>query len=445
MAVIVSGVLTTFERPIWIRAAGGKSQRFTGDFAPMDHLQAVYKTAQFCDHRSMNRSLPTFYEFFAGGGMARAGLGEGWRCVFANDFSPMKAAAYAENWGGDHFIREDVAKISPSHLPGVADLAWASFPCQDLSLAGDYRGLGHSQSEIPTRSGTFWPFWALMKALKQEGRSPRILVLENVYGTLTANARKDFSSICSALSGARYRFGAIVVDARLFVPQSRPRVFFIAVAPELSLPPTLIADSIDARWHPPTLARSQSGISPQAKKNWMWWRIETPPTPKLTFADLIEDEPMGVSWHTQTQTDRLLELMSPANRTKVDAAKKAGRMVVGGVYKRTRPDETGVKRQRAEVRFDDIAGCLRTPRGGSSRQTIMIVEGDRIRSRLLSPREAARLMGLPDSYKLPKRYNDAYHVAGDGVCVPVVRYLAEKLLEPALMANKAKMEVVAAE
>jgi DNA (cytosine-5)-methyltransferase 1 len=393
----------------------------------------------------MNRSLPTYYEFFAGGGMARAGLGAGWRCLFANDFSQMKAAAYAENWGADHLIREDVAKISPSHLPGVADLAWASFPCQDLSLAGDYRGLGHSRSEAATRSGTFWPFWALMKALKREGRSPRILVLENVYGTLTANAGKDFSSICSALSGAGYQFGAIVVDARLFVPQSRPRVFFIAVAPELSLPPTLIADSPDTRWHPPTLARSQSGISPQAKKNWIWWRIETPPTLKMAFADLIEDEPTGVSWHTQAQTNRLLELMSPAHRTKVDAAKKAGRRVIGGAYKRTRPDDNGVKRQRAEVRFDDIAGCLRTPGGGSSRQAIMVVDGDRIRSRLLSPREAARLMGLPDSYKLPKRYNDAYHVAGDGVCVPLVRYLAEKLLEPALMANKAKTEIMAAE
>ncbi len=272
--------------------------------------------------------------------MARAGLGEGWRCVFANDFSQMKAAAYTENWGTDHFIREDVAKISPSHLPGVADLAWASFPCQDLSLAGDYRGLGHSQSEAATRSGTFWPFWALMKALKREGRSPRILVLENVYGTLTANAGKDFASICSALSGAGYQFGAVVVDARLFVPQSRPRVFFIAVAPELILPPTLIADSPDARWHPPTLARSQSGISPQPKKNWIWWRMETPPTLTMAFADLIEDEPMGVSWHTQAQTGRLLELMSPVNRTKVDAAKKAGRRVVGGVYKRTRPTKT---------------------------------------------------------------------------------------------------------
>jgi len=91
--------------------------------------------------------------------------------------------------------------------------------------------------------------------------------------------------------------------------------------------------------------------------------------------------------------------------------------------------------QRAEIRFDDVAGCLRTPAGGSSRQVIMVVEGKRIRSRLLSPREAARLMGLPDSYLLPKNYNAAYHLAGDGVAVPVVRHLAQHLLEPLLEYN----------
>ncbi|WP_310677938.1 DNA cytosine methyltransferase, partial [Burkholderia multivorans] len=62
------------------------------------------------------------------------------------------------------------------------------------------------------------------------------------------------------------------------------------------------------------------------------------------------------------------------------------------------------------------------------------IEGKRVRSRLLSPREAARLMGLPDTYQLPQNYNDAYHLAGDGVAVPVVRFLAEHVLEPLLAA-----------
>ena len=101
-----------------------------------------------------------------------------------------------------------------------------------------------------------------------------------------------------------------------------------------------------------------------------------------------------------------------------------------GVYKRTRKDEYGCKVQRAEVRFDDVAGCLRTPAGGSSRQLIMIVKGRKVRSRLISSRETARLMGLPDEYELPENYNEAYHLTGDGVVVPVVRHLAENILEP---------------
>ncbi len=95
--------------------------------------------------------MRTFYEFFAGGGMARAGLGEGWRCLFANDFDEKKALSYATNWGAEHLVVKDVAEVRVEALPGEADLAWASFPCQDLSLAGDGAGLkGH-------RSGSFWP------------------------------------------------------------------------------------------------------------------------------------------------------------------------------------------------------------------------------------------------------------------------------------------------
>jgi DNA (cytosine-5)-methyltransferase 1 len=105
-------------------------------------------------------------------------------------------------------------------------------------------------------------------------------------------------------------------------------------------------------------------------------------------------------------------------------------LMVGSLYKRTRPDHRGGRAQRAEIRFDDIAGCLRTPNGGSSRQTIMLVNGNKVKSRLLSPRETARLMGLPDSYVLPANYNEAYHLTGDGVAVPVVRHLAQHLIEP---------------
>jgi len=105
--------------------------------------------------KGKNLEMPTFFEFFAGGGMARAGLGNGWSCLFANDFDPKKGAAYAANWGPHELVIRDVATLSTRELPRRADLAWASFPCQDLSLAGSGAGLKGQ------RSGAFWPFWPL--------------------------------------------------------------------------------------------------------------------------------------------------------------------------------------------------------------------------------------------------------------------------------------------
>jgi DNA (cytosine-5)-methyltransferase 1 len=387
----------------------------------------------------------TFLEFFAGGGMARAGLGESWLCLFANDFDPMKVATYEANWGFGDIQYADVASLALSDLPvQTADLVWASFPCQDLSLAGSYRGLGGERDIARTRSGTFWPFWKLIRGLTQEGRAPRAIVLENVYGCLTSRDGKDFAAIASALAESDYQFGAAVIDAAHFVPQSRPRVFFIAFRGGEVVPASLIAEGPQDTWHPAALAKGHAGLAAAAKRHWIWWDIPRPSARNSSFADLVEDAPTTVKWRAAAHTNYILNLMSPLNREKLDDAIRSGRKMVGTVYRRTRPDEHGVSRQRAEVRFDDLAGCLRTPAGGSSRQTILVVEGKSVRSRLLSVREAARLMGLPDDYVLPTRYNDAYHVCGDGVCVPVVRHIAAHVLEPILHENTAE-ETIAAE
>lgn len=368
----------------------------------------------------------TFYEFFAGGGMARAGLGDRWLCRFANDFDSKKAASYAAHWGIEDLKIGDVAKVNVDELPGIVDLAWASFPCQDLSLAGSGAGLRGE------RSGTFWPFLKLMASLDSEGRAPRLVALENVCGALTSHDGKDFAAIGAALVDIGYRFGAVVIDAAHFVPQSRPRLFIVAVRRSMPLPVWLTVDSPGPLWHPAALIKAHDKLSKDAAQNWVWWRLPAPPLRNTTLADVIEEEAKGVVWHTAEETRRLLSLMSETNLAKVTAAKKTKHREIGGVYKRTRFDAEGNKAQRAEIRFDDVAGCLRTPMGGSSRQTIMIIRGNEVRSRLLSPREAARLMGLPEDYMLPSNYNEAYHLAGDGVAVPVVTFIAAHLLEPIL-------------
>ena len=375
--------------------------------------------------------MPTFYEFFAGGGMARAGLGRDWTCLFANDFDARKASTYVDNWGADHFVCQDIATLDARDLPGRADLAWASFPCQDLSLAGSGLGLGQGSSEATTRSGSFWAFRQLISDLKDQGRAPGLVVLENVVGTLTSRGGRDFSSLVGSLTTLDYRVGALVVDASLFVPQSRSRLFIIALSDQCPPNGSIARGTPCEKWHPARLVDAWRTLDGDVRNRWVWW---TPPSPAVRtceLADLIEDQPVGVEWHSQDETHRLLGSMTSRNQDKVVAAQVTGSRQVGTAYRRTRV-EAGVKRVRAEARFDGMAGCLRTPAGGSSRQTLLVVDGARVRSRLLSPREAARLMGLPEHYRLPARYSDAYHLAGDGVCVPVVRHLAEHLLEPLL-------------
>lgn len=380
--------------------------------------------------------MRNFYEFFAGGGMARAGLAKGWNCLFANDFDAKKGLSYSVNWGADQLHVGDVAQIQAAMLPGKADLVWASFPCQDLSLAGVGAGLSGS------RSGTFWPFLQLMKKLGHENRAPHLILLENVCGALTSHDGKDFSAIVSALVGVNYQVGAFVVDAVSFVPQSRPRLFFLAIHRSALIPRELVSNVPVRHWHPAGVVGAFNKLPKNSQDAWIWWRMPMPAVRDTVFADLIECEPSGVRWHTAEETSRLLSMMSPLHLEKVAMARRAGKRVVGTIYRRTRLDTTGGRRVRAEVRFDNIAGCLRTPSGGSSRQIIMLVEGEEVRTRLLSPREAARLMGLPESYKLPENYNDAYHLAGDGLAVPVVRYIAANLLE-ALLDDRFRLKMAA--
>lgn len=371
-----------------------------------------------------NTAKPSFYEFFAGGGMARAGLGKNWTCSFSNDFDHKKGLTYQHNWGTPGVLKVgDIRKVVTAELPGTADLAWASFPCQDLSLAGGGAGLRGE------RSGTFYPFWDIVKLLIAEGRGPRIVALENVTGTLTSHGGKDFEAICETFAANGYRYGAMVIDAALFVPQSRPRLFVIGIRSDVEIPEGMNAPGPMLPFHTRGLQTAYGRLKGKAKKAWLWWNVPTPARRKDVFADLIEENPESVKWHTEAETAKLLAQMSPINEAKLDRAKRSGRRMVGAVYKRTRV-ENDIKHQRAEIRFDDVAGCLRTPAGGSSRQVIVVVDGERIRSRLISARETARLMGLPETYKLPKAYNEAYHLTGDGVAVPVVRHLAHHIIEP---------------
>lgn len=358
-----------------------------------------------------------FYDFFAGVGLAELGLAEsGWSCVWANDIDPGKRSIYVQNFDPAQYHLGDVNDVQAYNLPLPVDMAWASFPCQDLSLAGWRRGLD------ARRSGAFWAFHRIMAELHERGCRPPLIVIENVVGLLHG---KDFAGLCEALADLDMQFGAVVIDAKHFVPQSRPRVFVIAVDRSVDASAFASVWPTALPWAPKAIHRAKSTLSPRCKELWRWWTLPSELPSVGAVSDLIEDQPTDVKWNSDEQTQYLLSLMSETNIAKVRMAQQSGIRHVGFLYRRTREGK-----QRAEVRFDGIAGCLRTTYGGSSRQTVVTVEGDWIRSRLLSPREAARLMGVPDSFSLEGKYNDTYRAMGDGVAVPAVKWLSDNLLTP---------------
>jgi DNA (cytosine-5)-methyltransferase 1 len=366
------------------------------------------------------------YEFFAGGGLARLGLEPDFACSFANDIEPAKTRAYEAAFGPDGLRTGGIEQLTTADLPGHAALAWASFPCQDLSLAGARGGLDAA------RSGTFWSFHRLIEQLVAEDRAPPVLSLENVCGLLSSRGGADFGALVEALAKLGYRVGALEIDAALFVPQSRPRLFIIAL--RTAAPRHFILREPVAPFHSPALQSAVAKLPEHVRANWIWWRLDAPPQRNTRLVDVLDD----AEWDAQEKTERLISQMSPLQRARLDGIRASGYREAGAVFRRIRI-ENGERVQRAEARFDGVAGCLRTPAGGSSRQILMMVERGQVRSRLITPREAARLMGVPDHYPLPESQTAALKLIGDAVCVSAVRWLSQRLLAPLAGAARAEL------
>ncbi|MES1203229.1 MAG: DNA cytosine methyltransferase [Pseudomonadota bacterium] len=367
--------------------------------------------------RTDSTTVGSFYEFFAGGGLARVGLGPAWNCLFANDIDHNKVTQYKAVFGAAEIVEGDVSALDATTLPRGADLAWASFPCQDLSLAGARGGLS------ARRSGAFWGFWRAVQGLGAE--APPVITLENVTGLLTSHGGADFSALVAVLSDAGYAVGALCIDAASFLPQSRPRIFIVAVRGAV---PASLRAAAPGPFHGRALVEAAKSLPLQSKSSWIWWRLPEPPRRNMALVDMLEPDDM-VEWREDGDTARLLSLMAARQRTHIEMLRATETRHIGAAFRRMRV-ENGAKVQRVEARFDGLAGCLRTPAGGSSRQTLLVVENGKVRSRLLTPRECARLMGLGDDYPLPSSTNAALHLMGDAVATPAVRWLSEHLLAP---------------
>ena len=343
-------------------------------------------------------------DFFAGSGLVSFALADFFTTAWANDICEKKAKVFNANHANHPLEVDSIENISGARLPR-ASLAWGSFPCQDLSLAGNMNGL------YGTRSGLFWQWIRVMDELPER---PPIAVAENVVGLVSSAGGENYRQVHKALVERNYHVGAIMLDAVHWLPQSRKRIFVVAVDKKIDI--QSFSSNTPMWCHPEPVRRVASSV-----ENWVWWKLPLPPVNSPKIESIIDfDAPCD----SDEKRNHLLSMIPEKHMETLRLVLQKGRHVFPA-YKRTRKG-----RQVLELRFDGIAGCLRTPEGGSSRQILVITENGDIRTRLLTVRETARLMGAPDDYKLPGSYNDGYKAMGDAVAVPVARFLAENLLAP---------------
>lgn len=377
--------------------------------------------------------MKNFCEFFAGVGLVREGLKSySWQCEWANDISSDKQQTYNANYGSEHFSLGDIWDIvnNTTALPNDVFLYTASFPCTDLSVAGNRAGLSGKQS------GTLNALFDILKAKKQSNNLPTIVLLENVKGFLTSNKGDDVKHTVRELSNLGYCIDIIELDAMDFTAQSRPRVFCVAVLESISKTTMKVKQKnnlLDSWWsyfdeHPSLRSKKiRSIILESDDLNWGLFDISPPVSSAHRLKHIIEtDIPLDSNlWWNIDRQNHLYSQMSESHKLKLQNMLQSDEYQFGTVYRRMRKGKS-----MAELRTDGFAGCLRTPRGGSSKQIVIQAGKGDWKVRLLTPREYARLQGVSDSFILPDNDNKGYFAMGDAVCVPVIEFIAQNILEP---------------
>lgn len=361
-------------------------------------------------------------------GLERAG----WRIKFANDIDPMKERLYNAHFQDkeNHFLLGDIHELEADNIPSVT-LATASFPCTDLSLAGRREGLGGKQSSA---------FWGFVEALsKMEERRPPIVLLENVSGFLTSNKGRDFEEALKALNDLGYAVDAFMIDAVHFVPQSRLRLFVVGFLSE-GQETNIFAEDEQLSLFYESQLRPKKLVDFILRKPEIKWNIrELPRLPRNdqllpTIVDETPDD--SEEWWSEERVEYLLNQTSERHLKVIDSLVNKPEYSYLTAFRRVRKG-----RSMAEIRSDGIAGCLRTPKGGSARQILLKVGRGEIKIRFVSPTECARLMGAGD-FQITGSKTEALFGFGDAVCVPVVEWIGAHYLNPLLLSIDKRVDEV---
>jgi DNA (cytosine-5)-methyltransferase 1 len=338
-------------------------------------------------YRIRTQPFPSFrfIDLFAGIGGTRLGFeAAGGTCVFTSEWDKFACQTYRANHSDDHEIAGDITKVDPKEIPDHEVLV-GGFPCQPFSLAGVSKknSLGRAHGFSDPTQGTL--FFNIVQILKE--KQPRAFLLENVKHLERHDKGNTFRVIIQKLrKELDYHVEYRVINSASFVPQKRQRIFIVGF-------------------------REYAGFN--------WDSVQIPPMDRgprlgeiLHKPHEVAEEPYTETFRGKTRvaprytlTDHLWNYLTNYAKKHAASGNGFGCSVVGP---------------------DDIARTLsaRYHKDGSE---ILIDQRRGNNPRRLTPRECARLMGFPDSFKIPVSDTQAYRQFGNSVVVPVIQAIAKPM------------------
>jgi DNA (cytosine-5)-methyltransferase 1 len=331
-----------------------------------------------------------FIDLFAGIGGIRMGFeAHGGDCVFTSEWNEFSTKTYRENYpaGGEHALIGDIVSFPAEDVPGH-DVLLGGFPCQPFSIAGVSKknALGRPHGFECTTQGTLFFDVARIIATKR----PAAFLLENVKNLLSHDKGRTFDVILQTLRDELgYEVHYRVIDGQHFTPQHRERIIIVGF---------------------------------RGKTAFSWDDLQLPERgPRLgSILHRTDGSEPALPWDHDRFFDHTAQRVQPK-------------------YTLTPNLWTYLQNYAAKHRaagngfgfgmaYPDSVTRTLSARYHKDGSEILVYQGEALRPRRLTPRECARLMGFPDTFRIPVSDTQAYRQFGNSVVMPVMREVARIML-----------------
>lgn len=325
-----------------------------------------------------------FVDLFAGIGGIRMGFeAHGGKCVFTSEWNDFSKKTYVENYGDDHPFVGDIVPFPAEDVP-THDVLLGGFPCQPFSIAGVSKknSLCRPHGFECTTQGTLFFDVARVIATKR----PAAFLLENVKNLLSHDKGNTFDVILQTLrTELGYDVHYKVIDGQHFTPQHRERIIIVGF-------------------------REKTGFS------WDDLRLPTNNPRLMSILHKTDGSEPVLPW----DDDRFFDHKKRGVQPKYTLTANLWAYLQGYAEKH-RAAGNGFGFGMA---FPDSVTRTLSARYYKDGSEILVFQGKTERPRRLTPRECARLMGFPDTFKIPVSDMQAYRQFGNSVVMPVMQEVA---------------------